>query len=275
MDSGLVLQAPRSRAAAFGCESPPGNPIGGQFGQCRSCRDRPLCGESSKPLDSLDRNIFGFTMLHCAAGHRSAAALEELLVQCRPEKPDLSRALFDAAVVRSGSAELVQRLIGLRADIDFRYSMPRRVGLAKDRREKRINWPVGQRFNDEEREKRQKEAEEKAKEEEARLLREQEREKESLATPEVAETQQEEERGDNINAKVSAMVEPTASGAVEPEHEEAADFRNVTLLKRPQESETGITALMPPPGARISQAPPKVENYQVPSFLRKKQQKKS
>ena len=147
MDSGLVLQAPRSRAAAFGCESPPGNPIGGQFGQCRSCRDRPLCGESSKPLDSLDRNIFGFTMLHCAAGHRSAAALEELLVQCRPEKPDLSRALFDAAVVRSGSAELVQRLIGLRADIDFRYSMPRRVGLAKDRREKRINWPVGQRFN--------------------------------------------------------------------------------------------------------------------------------
>ena len=68
-------------------------------------------------------------------------------MQCRPEKPDLSRALFDAAVVRSGSAELVQRLIGLRADIDFRYSMPRRVGLAKDRREKRINWPVGQRFN--------------------------------------------------------------------------------------------------------------------------------
>ena len=62
-------------------------------------------------------------MLQCAAGHGSAAALEEL-VQARPEKLELSRALFGSAVFR-GSAELVQRLIGLRADIDFQCSLPR------------------------------------------------------------------------------------------------------------------------------------------------------
>ena len=83
-----------------------------------------LCAAGAKPLD---RNIFGFTMLQVAAGHGSVAALEELLVQARPDKLELSRALFDAAVFRGGSAELVQRLIGLRADIDFQYSVPREM----------------------------------------------------------------------------------------------------------------------------------------------------
>ena len=81
-----------------------------------------VCAAGAKPLD---RNIFGFTMVQCAAGMGSAAAFEELVVQSRPERLELSRALFDVAVFRGGSAELVQRLIRLRADIDFQYSVPR------------------------------------------------------------------------------------------------------------------------------------------------------
>ena len=38
---------------------------------------------------------------------------------------DLSRALFDATMFLGGSAELVQRLIALRADVDFQFDMPR------------------------------------------------------------------------------------------------------------------------------------------------------
>ena len=45
-------------------------------------------------------------------------------MQARPEKLELSRALFGSAVFRGGSAELVQRLIGFRADIDFQCSLP-------------------------------------------------------------------------------------------------------------------------------------------------------
>lgn len=194
-----------------------------------------------------------------------------------------SKAFFRRGAARlgledfDGAVEDLREALGLASEAEV-PTVRRELAKAQARRKE---WQQGQRkafqgvfdkmtLQDEEREKRQQEAEEKAKEE-ARLRSEQEREKELLtpSTPEVPEAQHEE---DSINAQVSAMVEPTASGAVEPEQEEETDFRNVKLPKRPQE--TGITALMPPPGARISQAPPKVENYQVPSFLRKKQQKK-
>eukprot|EP00439_Symbiodinium_sp_Y106_P033238 s1911_g3.t7 len=83
---------------------------------------RLLCAAGANPLG---RDIIGPTVLQCAAGNGAAAALEELLVQGRPGSLDLSRALFDAAFFRGGSAELVQRLIGLRADVDFQMNVAR------------------------------------------------------------------------------------------------------------------------------------------------------
>ncbi|CAE7543781.1 ANKS1A [Symbiodinium sp. CCMP2592] len=83
---------------------------------------RLLCSAGARPLA---RNILGPTSLRCAAGNGAAAALEELLVQGRPGPLELSRALFDATLFRGGSAELVRRLIGLRADIDFQMNVPR------------------------------------------------------------------------------------------------------------------------------------------------------
>ena len=94
---------------------------------------RLLCAAGAKPLA---RNMIGPTVLQCAAGNGAAAALEELLVQGRPCSLDLSRALFDAALFRGGSAELVQRLICLRADMDFQLNVARdfralgRLGVA-------------------------------------------------------------------------------------------------------------------------------------------------
>ena len=81
-----------------------------------------LCTAGARPLA---RNMLGPTSLQCAAANGAAAALEELLVQDHPEPLDLSRALFDASTFRGGSAELVQRLIDLRADVDFQMNMPR------------------------------------------------------------------------------------------------------------------------------------------------------
>ncbi|CAE7874840.1 Ankk1, partial [Symbiodinium sp. KB8] len=83
---------------------------------------RLLCAAGARPQA---RNILGPTSLRCAAGNGAAAALEELLLQGRPGPLELSRALFDATLFRGGSAELVQRLIGLRADIDFQMNLPR------------------------------------------------------------------------------------------------------------------------------------------------------
>ena len=83
---------------------------------------RLLCAAGARPL-SL--NIFSFNALQNAAGYAATAALEELVMQGRPGSLDLSRALFGAATVRGGSAELVNRLIALRADIDFQLNLPR------------------------------------------------------------------------------------------------------------------------------------------------------
>ncbi|CAE7273959.1 Trpa1 [Symbiodinium sp. CCMP2592] len=85
---------------------------------------RLLCAAGARPLA---QNLFGLSGLQCAAGFGARAVIEEIVIQARPGEIDLSRALVDAAGFRGGSAELVQRLIGLRADVDFQISMSRDV----------------------------------------------------------------------------------------------------------------------------------------------------
>eukprot|EP00439_Symbiodinium_sp_Y106_P051703 s4066_g6.t2 len=83
---------------------------------------RLLCASGADPLA---QNLLGNPTLGCAGGLAATEALEELLVQGCPSSMDLSRALFDATMFLGGSAELVQRLIALRADVDFQFDMPR------------------------------------------------------------------------------------------------------------------------------------------------------
>ena len=80
---------------------------------------RLLCAAGARPLAC---NMFGVSSLRNAAACAATAALEELVRQGRPSSLDLSRALFDAVAMRGGSAELVNRLIALRADIDFQLT---------------------------------------------------------------------------------------------------------------------------------------------------------
>ncbi|OLQ14476.1 hypothetical protein AK812_SmicGene1397 [Symbiodinium microadriaticum] len=83
---------------------------------------RLLCASGTRPLS---RSLFGVSALQCAAGLSAAEALEELVAQALPNSCELSRALFDATAFKGGSAELVQRLISLRADVDFQMSSSR------------------------------------------------------------------------------------------------------------------------------------------------------
>ena len=83
---------------------------------------RMVCALGAVPLS---QNLLGNPTFATAAALAATEALEELLVQGRPSSMDLSRALFDATMFRGGSAELVQRLITLRADVDFQLDLPR------------------------------------------------------------------------------------------------------------------------------------------------------
>ena len=84
---------------------------------------RLLCSAGSSPLA---RNLFGPNALDCAAAYGSMEALEELLKHCQPTSLDVSRALISCALSgRGASAEIVQRLIDLRADVDFQYNLHR------------------------------------------------------------------------------------------------------------------------------------------------------
>ena len=83
---------------------------------------RLLCESGAHPLA---QNLLGNTTLQCSASLAATEALEELVIQARPGSLDLSRALFDATMFRGGSAELVHRLIALRADVDFQSNVPR------------------------------------------------------------------------------------------------------------------------------------------------------
>lgn len=49
--------------------------------------------------------------------------MEELIQQAQPNGPELSRILWSAMSQRGGSAELVERLISLKADVDSQYDL--------------------------------------------------------------------------------------------------------------------------------------------------------
>lgn len=119
------------------------------------------------------------------------------------------------------------------------------------------------RQQDEERAKKEKEAEErrakeaqKEAEERAKEAREME---ERMAVEEAAKD------------KAEAAVDSLMGKSEEPEE---VDFRSVRLSTS-QPEEKGIAALMPPSNTHITQPPPPVEDYQVPSFLRRKQKTSS
>ncbi|CAE7216337.1 ANKRD44 [Symbiodinium natans] len=80
---------------------------------------RLLCAAGGKPLTE---NPLGSSSLHAAATFGGTAALHELVVHGRPVATDLSLALFQATNFRGGAAT-VQRLIDLRADVDFQMDM--------------------------------------------------------------------------------------------------------------------------------------------------------
>ncbi|CAE7515570.1 Asb3 [Symbiodinium natans] len=76
--------------------------------------------------DPTVRNIFGSRPLQVAAGYESMAALEQLLqTPSTPGTLELSRALHGAAEVRGLSAQMVARLVEMRADVNFQHE-PRR-----------------------------------------------------------------------------------------------------------------------------------------------------
>ena len=79
---------------------------------------RLLCAAGGNPLC---QNMVGFNGVTGAASCNSLAALDELVKQANPSKFELSRALFLAMGVQGGSAELVERLVSLRADVDFQF----------------------------------------------------------------------------------------------------------------------------------------------------------
>ena len=75
--------------------------------------------------DPLAKNLFGVSALVSAAGFGSLAAMEELLAQAQHSPHELGKALLDSMAICGGSAELVQRLVGLRADVDFQCDIRR------------------------------------------------------------------------------------------------------------------------------------------------------
>jgi len=80
---------------------------------------RLLCAAGGKPLTE---NLFGSSSLHAAATFGGTAALQELVEQGRPVAMDLSIALFQATNLRGGAAT-VQRLLDLRADVNFQIDL--------------------------------------------------------------------------------------------------------------------------------------------------------
>ena len=81
---------------------------------------RLLCASRGNPTS---RNLFGLTPLEAAANLGAVDALEELIQQAQPNGPELSRILWSAMSQRGGSAELVECLISLKADVDSQYDL--------------------------------------------------------------------------------------------------------------------------------------------------------
>ena len=78
--------------------------------------------------DPLAKNFFGVSSLVNAASVGSLETMEELLSQAEHGPRELGRALSVAMANPRGSAQMVERLIGLRADVDFQYDLYRDVG---------------------------------------------------------------------------------------------------------------------------------------------------
>ena len=73
----------------------------------------------------LGQNIFGVPILVAAACYGKLRAVKELLAQAQHSPRQLGMALHAAMANSGGSAELVELLIGLRADVDYQFD-PRR-----------------------------------------------------------------------------------------------------------------------------------------------------
>ena len=71
------------------------------------------------------RNLFGQLAFQVAALYGSMAAMEELLVQAQYGPQQFGVALHGAMANCGGSAELVELLISLRADVDFQFDCRR------------------------------------------------------------------------------------------------------------------------------------------------------
>ena len=79
---------------------------------------RLLCAAGADPLAN---DMFGTPALCTAAGYGAMEALEELLFQTHHEPLVLSRALCFAVGGGGGSVEMVDRLIHLRADVNYQH----------------------------------------------------------------------------------------------------------------------------------------------------------
>ena len=79
---------------------------------------RLLCDAAGNPVG---KDMFGFSAVNCAAANNCLAAMDELVRQANPCQLELSRALFTAMGVQGGSAEVVERLVMLRANVDFQF----------------------------------------------------------------------------------------------------------------------------------------------------------
>ncbi|CAE7480238.1 anks1b [Symbiodinium sp. CCMP2592] len=81
---------------------------------------RLICAAGGDPR-LLD--LVGTLPYQSATAYLALAAFEELVAQAPPSSGDLGAALWGAAAGRGGSAEMVERLLGLRADVNFQYDV--------------------------------------------------------------------------------------------------------------------------------------------------------
>ena len=76
---------------------------------------RLLCAAGANPLSE---NLINIPMFDFASAYASSAAVEAFLMQAPPETLDISQALWASMWSRGGTAEMVDRLVGLRADVN-------------------------------------------------------------------------------------------------------------------------------------------------------------
>ncbi|CAE7550514.1 anks1b [Symbiodinium sp. CCMP2456] len=95
--------------------------------QCAAAADsreaiKMLCAAEGKPLA---RDLIGISSFDTASSFNCQMAVDELVAQAQLNPLVLSKGLHIATFFRGGSADLVQYLLDLQADIDFRFDMKR------------------------------------------------------------------------------------------------------------------------------------------------------